>query len=64
MLVEPNEFDDGISYQGHITSDWYANGEIVEFLGTMSALPTEFLDRGVAQECWAYWMEADLRWDW
>ena len=64
VLVEPNEFDGGTPYQGQITSDWYANGEIVEFLGTMSALPKEFLDRGVAQECWAYWMEAELHWDW
>ena len=63
-LLEPNELDDAMPYQGRITSDWYANGEIVEYLGTMSALPEEFLDRGVAQECWAYWVEAERRWDW
>ena len=63
-LVEPNELDEAMPYQGRITSEWYANGEIVEYLGTMTALPQEFLDRGLGQECWAYWVEAERRWDW
>ena len=63
-LVEPNEFDDDLPYQGRVTSEWYANGEIVEYLGNMTALPREFLDRGLGQECWAYWVEAEGRWDW
>jgi hypothetical protein len=63
-LVEPNEFDDVMPYQGRITSEWQANGEVVEYLGTMTALPQEFLDRGLGQECWAYWVEAERRWDW
>ena len=64
LLVEPNAYDDDRPYQGRITSEWYANGELVEYLGTMTALPTEFLDRGLGQECWAYWMEDEGRWDW
>ena len=30
----------------------------------VTALPQEFLDRGVGQECWAYWLAAEKRWDW
>ena len=63
-LVEPNQFDDARPYVGRVTSDWYADGEIVEYLGNMTALPTEILDRGLAQECWANWVEAEHRWDW
>ena len=63
-LVEPNLFDEAMPYQGRITSEWTANGEVVEYLGNMTALPGEFLDRGLGQECWAYWVEAESRWDW
>ena len=63
-LVEPNQFDDVRPYVGRVTSDWYVDGEIVEHLGNMTALPTEILDRGLAQECWANWVEAEYRWDW
>jgi hypothetical protein len=63
-LVEPNLFDETMPYQGRITSEWTANGELVEYLGNMTALPKDFLDRGLGQECWAYWVEAESRWDW
>jgi hypothetical protein len=63
-LVEPNLFDEAMPYQGRITSEWTADGELVEFLGNMTALPQEFLDRGLGQACWAYWVEAESRWDW
>ena len=63
-LVEPNELDESMSYQGRITSEWRVDGKVVEFLGNMTALPQEFLDRGLAQECWAFWIEPDARWDW
>ena len=63
-LVEPNQFDQAMPYEGRITSEWTANGELVEYLGNMTALPTEFLDRGLGQECWAYWVVAEGRWDW
>ena len=64
FLVEPNQFDDAMPYQGRITSEWRMNDEVVEYLGNMTALPREFLDRGLGQECWAYWVEAEGRWDW
>ena len=51
-LVEANEFDDAMPYTGRITSDWYVDGEIVEYLGNMTALPQDIQDRGLAQECW------------
>lgn len=63
-FVEPNEFDPVAPYQGRITSEWIADGTVVEYLGTMTALPQEFLDLGLGQECWAYWVAADRRWDW
>ena len=63
-LVESNEFDEGMPYQGHITSEWYVNEELVEYVGSVTALPNVFLDRGLGQECWAYWWQDELRWDW
>lgn len=63
-LVEPNEFDEEMPWVGRLTATWYADGEEVEWLDTMTALPSEFLDRGLAQECWANWVEAERRWDW
>lgn len=63
-LVEPNELDESMPYQGRITSEWRVDGKVVEFLGNITALPQEFLDRGLAQECWAFRIEPDARWDW
>ena len=63
-LVEPRMFDEAMPFEGRVTSEWHVNGEIVEYLGTMTALPKKFLDRGLGQECWAFWMEAERRWDW
>ena len=63
-LVEPNDLDESMPYQGRITSQWRADGKVVDYLGNMTALPQEFLDRGLAQECWAYWIESSARWDW
>ena len=63
-FIEANEFDPVAPYQGRIVSEWIADGEVVEYLGSMTALPEEFLDRGLAQECWAYWIASERRWDW
>ena len=63
-LVEPTDVDQSMPYQGRITSEWRADGKVVEYLGNMTALPQEFLDRGLAQECWAYWIASSARWDW
>jgi hypothetical protein len=51
-------------FEGHIASSWYRDGEEVEFLGTMSALPKVFLDTGVGQECYALWDSATNAWGW
>ncbi len=64
LLVEPRVFDEEQPYEGRVTSTWYANGEIVEYLGNMTALPEVYQDRGLAQDCWAYWMEDERNWDW
>ena len=63
-LVEPSELDETMPFEGRLTAEWYVNGELVEWLGNMTALPRECLDRGLAQECWAYWVEAERRWSW
>ncbi len=63
-LVEENAYDEEMPFQGRIASEWIADGEVVEYLGNMTALPQEFLDRGIGQECWAFWIEAERRWDW
>lgn len=62
--VDSNDLDSARPYLGHVKSAWYADGELVEYLGTMTALPVAYLDRGVGQECWAYWIAAERRWDW
>ncbi len=64
MLVEPSELDETMPFEGRLTAEWYVNGELVEWLGNMTALPREYLDRGLAQECWAYWVEVERRWSW
>ena len=64
LFVEAQEFDEERPYVGRITSIWHANGEVVEYLGNMTALPDVYLDRGLGQKCWAFWIEADKRWDW
>ena len=64
LLVEPRQFDDDRPHEGRVTADWYVDGELVEYLGNMTALPTLYQDRGLAQECWAYWTEAEGTWDW
>ena len=63
-LAEPNELNEAMPCQGRITLEWTVNGEVVEYLGNITVLPIEFLDRGLEQECWAYWVVAEGRWKW
>ena len=56
--------DDSDPTQGHIISSWYADGQLVEAIGSMSGLPSAFLEAGLAQECWALWDEDINTWDW
>ncbi|MYH31940.1 MAG: hypothetical protein F4137_24565 [Acidobacteria bacterium] len=55
---------DGAPIQGHVVSSWYADGELIEPLGSMSRLPNAFLEAGIAQDCWALWDADAGRWGW
>ena len=55
---------EGAPTQGHVVSSWYADGELIEPLGSMSRLPDAFLDAGIAQDCWALWDADAGRWGW
>lgn len=55
---------EGAPTQGHVLSSWYADGELIEPLGSMSRLPDAFLEAGIAQDCWALWDAAAGRWGW
>lgn len=62
MIEEPAV--QGAPTQGHVLSSWYADGELIEPLGSMSRLPDAFLDAGIAQDCWALWDADAGRWGW
>ena len=51
-------------YQGEVESTWYADGKMVESIGSMSRLPNEFLEVGIAQQCYAIWFKEEQKWDW
>lgn len=55
---------EGAPTQGHVLSSWYADGELIEPLGSMSRLPDAFLDAGIAQDCWGLWDEEAGQWGW
>ena len=55
---------EGAPTQGHVLSSWYADGELIEPLGSMSRLPDAFLDAGIAQDCWGLWNEEAGQWGW
>ena len=56
--------NEGRPLEGHVVSSWYRDGELIEPLGSMSMLPNQFLEAGIAQVCYALWDEAETRWDW
>ena len=62
-VVEPPAVE-GAPIQGNVLSSWYADGELIEPLGSMSRLPDAFLDAGIAQDCWALWDTDAGRWGW
>ena len=62
-VVEPPAVD-GAPTQGNVVSSWYADGALIESLGSMSRLPDAFLDAGIAQDCWALWDADAGRWGW
>ncbi len=63
VVVAPQD-DEEYTYRGNILSSWYADGEPVEPVGSMSNLPSDFLDAGIAQDCWGLWAAAESRWTW
>ena len=62
VIAEPAV--EGAPTQGHVLSSWYADGELIEPLGSMSRLPDAFLNAGIAQDCWALWDADAGRWGW
>lgn len=50
--------------KGLVKSSWFVNGEPIRPRGSQSDLPLAFLDRGIAQECWADWDEGRAKWSW
>jgi hypothetical protein len=61
--IEPYE-DDATPYRGTVTASWLLDDRAIRPEGAESYLPLEFLDRGVAQECWALWDAATGAWTW
>jgi|SRR5262245_29506347 len=51
-------------YKGVIKSSWYVDGEQIRPRGDQSDLPLAFLDKGIAQECWAFWDKRNHQWSW
>jgi len=51
-------------YKGVVKSSWYVNGEQIRPRGDQSDLPLAFLDKGIAQECWAFWDKSHHEWSW
>jgi hypothetical protein len=62
-VIEPQD-DEKQPYKGTITSSWYVNGRLIQPRGSYSDLPSEFLDKGVSQHCWAFWEKSTKRWGW
>ena len=62
-VIEKQEAQ-GQPYKGTVKSSWYVNGTLIEPRGTYADLPTDFLDKGVGQDCWAFWDPAAKRWGW
>ena len=62
-VVQPWE-DESLPYRGVVLSTWYAGGEEIPSAGSISNLPADFLDAGIAQDCWGLWDVAELRWTW
>lgn len=62
-VVQPWD-DESLPYRGVVLSSWYAGGEPVQPAGSISNLPSDFLDAGIAQDCWGLWDAAERRWTW
>ena len=56
--------DEKQPYKGTINSSWYANDQVIRPSGSESNLPIELLDKGVSQDCWAFWDPETKNWGW
>ena len=63
VALEPRP-DEAVPFQGNVVSSWYADGELIEPVGSMSRLPDEIFDAGIAQVCWALWDAERSAWGW
>lgn len=63
VALEPRP-DEAVPVQGRVVSSWYADGELIEPIGSIYTLPEEFFDAGLAQECWALWNAEQAAWGW
>lgn len=63
VLIEAHD-DDKLPFRGLVKSSWYADGRLIEPTGSISHLPSEFLNAGIAQDCWGLWDAATHRWTW
>ena len=63
VTLEPRP-DDAVPVQGNVVSSWYADGELIEPIGSIYTLPDEFFNAGIAQDCWALWDAEQAAWGW
>ena len=62
-VIESND-DEKQPYKGTVKSSWYANEQPIQPTGRDSNLPIELSDKGVSQDCWAFWEPETKRWGW
>jgi hypothetical protein len=61
--IEPQD-DQAQPFKGTVKSSWYVNDQLIEPRGAYSDLPAAFLDKGVSQDCWAFWDGSSSMWSW
>jgi hypothetical protein len=61
--IEPDT-DGTTPHKGVVKSSWSVNGEPIRPRGDQSDLPLAFLDKGIAQECWAFWDKSQHQSSW
>jgi hypothetical protein len=61
--VEPND-DQAQPFKGTVKSSWYADEKLIEPGDSFTGLPSDFVTKGLAQDCWAFWVAATRQWSW
>jgi hypothetical protein len=62
--VVEEQADEQRPYKGTVKSSWFVNDQPIEPRGTYSDLPSAFLDKGISQDCWAFWEASRRTWSW